>query len=387
MRIALLIPDLLWNTQGDTNTLASTANSPFAKTLARGRPTRGAPIPVEALLLDALGLPMDSALANFRALGDDILTPQSTYGVCLCADPVHLHFHHQRLFLAHGYPSLQPQTQSADQSFVLSNGELAVLEHSLNDAFANRPESFRFFLRGLDGKRGYVCFQGNKLIRPTTPIVPVSTRIGYEISPTDQGEDPAIRNLSNEIQMLLHKHPVNEARTAAGKPTVNALWLWGNGNPPPPGSLLGPALGDAIGSRVRVAPRFERIASHGGGALVAGLAKALKVPLVNVDTPTLMTGRANTLVFSSILTAATASQDAAAYTRAWEKLDRSLLSPLLIALLNRRIKELKIISPGIFGTLTWTLSPGAAWLIAAISAMGGSRTLVKLADQLRNTAE
>ena len=29
--------------------------------------------------------------------------------------------------------------------------------------------------------------------------------------------------------MLLHDHPVNEARAARGVPIVNSLWLWGNG--------------------------------------------------------------------------------------------------------------------------------------------------------------
>jgi hypothetical protein len=34
----------------------------------------------------------------------------------------------------------------------------------------------------------------------------------------------------NEIQMLLHTHPVNEARIHAGLPPVNSLWLWGGGD-------------------------------------------------------------------------------------------------------------------------------------------------------------
>jgi hypothetical protein len=37
------------------------------------------------------------------------------------------------------------------------------------------------------------------------------------------------RQILNEIQMLLHAHPVNEARMASAKPPVNSLWLWGGG--------------------------------------------------------------------------------------------------------------------------------------------------------------
>jgi hypothetical protein len=35
--------------------------------------------------------------------------------------------------------------------------------------------------------------------------------------------------LLNEAQMVLHAHPVNEAREARGEPTVNSLWFWGAG--------------------------------------------------------------------------------------------------------------------------------------------------------------
>jgi hypothetical protein len=34
----------------------------------------------------------------------------------------------------------------------------------------------------------------------------------------------------NEIQMLLHEHPVNEARASRREPTINSLWLWGFGS-------------------------------------------------------------------------------------------------------------------------------------------------------------
>jgi hypothetical protein len=38
--------------------------------------------------------------------------------------------------------------------------------------------------------------------------------------------------LLNEAQMLLHAHPVNEAREARGEPAVNSVWLWGTGAAP-----------------------------------------------------------------------------------------------------------------------------------------------------------
>jgi hypothetical protein len=44
------------------------------------------------------------------------------------------------------------------------------------------------------------------------------------------GRDGArVRALLNEIQMLLHEHPVNSSRIQRGLPAVNSLWLWGFG--------------------------------------------------------------------------------------------------------------------------------------------------------------
>lgn len=40
------------------------------------------------------------------------------------------------------------------------------------------------------------------------------------------------RALLSEAQVVLHNHPHNAARIAAGKPPVNSLWFWGGGRAP-----------------------------------------------------------------------------------------------------------------------------------------------------------
>ena len=51
-------------------------------------------------------------------------------------------------------------------------------------------------------------------LRETLPTGPDARRVG---------------SLVNEMQMLLHEHPVNERRIARGLPPVNSVWLWGVG--------------------------------------------------------------------------------------------------------------------------------------------------------------
>jgi hypothetical protein len=55
--------------------------------------------------------------------------------------------------------------------------------------------------------------------------------IGRHIDPwlPSQREARLLRRLQNEAQMLLHAHPLNAAREAAGALPVNSVWLWGCG--------------------------------------------------------------------------------------------------------------------------------------------------------------
>jgi len=55
----------------------------------------------------------------------------------------------------------------------------------------------------------------------------------FEFLPGDAGGDAALarrwRALLNEAQVVLHNHPWNARRAAAGKPPINSLWFWGAG--------------------------------------------------------------------------------------------------------------------------------------------------------------
>jgi len=55
------------------------------------------------------------------------------------------------------------------------------------------------------------------------------------------------RVLLNDVQVMLHQHPVNEARRTRGLAPVNSLWLWGGGRlPAQVRSELGGVIGDDL---------------------------------------------------------------------------------------------------------------------------------------------
>lgn len=60
---------------------------------------------------------------------------------------------------------------------------------------------------------------------------------------------PGLRRLQNEMQMLLYTHPVNDARSARGRSTVNSFWISGTGKLPSTTTALRPAPFDPAQAR------------------------------------------------------------------------------------------------------------------------------------------
>lgn len=71
---------------------------------------------------------------------------------------------------------------------------------------------------------------------PEVPFVRPVDALGADLLDClPQGEPGRYwRRLFTEAQVVLHAHPVNAERTAAGKLPVNALWFWGAGPLPAP---------------------------------------------------------------------------------------------------------------------------------------------------------
>jgi hypothetical protein len=81
---------------------------------------------------------------------------------------------------------------------------------------------------------------------------------------------PQWRRWQDEIQMLLHNHPVNAAREAAGAAPANAVWFWGGGRRADAGAL--PLLDvnapeNALGDLLRGIAASGRADAPAGGAV------------------------------------------------------------------------------------------------------------------------
>jgi len=217
---------------------------------------------VEAALCEALGIPrqQDWPLAPITLEADGGKAGESYW---LRADPVHLRVMRDRIVLA-GSDALSLSREEAD---ALAD---AVTRHFGAD-LSPLP---------LHPQRWYLRFP--QVPRLTT--TPLSVAVGRDIDPLlPQGPDAMrFRAALNELQMLLHAHPVNQAREARGELPVNSLWLWGGGCLPAArgipltiytGDAEAQALGAFCRARVDASPtHFDaQILETEGGMLLDGL--------------------------------------------------------------------------------------------------------------------
>lgn len=71
--------------------------------------------------------------------------------------------------------------------------------------------------------------------------------MGASLADVQQGNasDPKLRKLGAEIEMWLHEHPINDARSRRGEAPVTGLWLWGGGPAPATHAAISESARDA----------------------------------------------------------------------------------------------------------------------------------------------
>jgi hypothetical protein len=174
--------------------------------LARGQRTPCPAAGVEAALCEALGIErqQDWPVAPITLEADGGAAGGAYW---LRVDPVHLRVMRDRIVLAPELPVLAPD-------------EAQALAASIGAHFGDAPHP-------LAPQRWYLSFTQ----APALTTTPRALAAGRDIQPLlPQGGDAVrVRAWLNEVQMLLHDHPVNLAREARGILPVNALWPWGGG--------------------------------------------------------------------------------------------------------------------------------------------------------------
>jgi len=138
----------------------------------------------------------------------------ASQGWWLRADPVYLQ------------PDRHQAVLVASEALQLQVEESAALLETINAHFV----ADGWQLRAPHPQRWYLKLEEAEAIR-TTPLPYV---MGRGVNPyLPQGKHrQQWHGWLNELQMLLHSHPVNQQRVQAGKLPVNSVWFWGEGSLP-----------------------------------------------------------------------------------------------------------------------------------------------------------
>jgi hypothetical protein len=309
--LTLIVPGLIWTRQALADLTSDLPLPAFTTLLGRGRLTLRPPLGSAAILADLAGLAVPLPAAALRRLA---LREDAEEADWLCLDPVRLNFHERSLIVDH------------PQNLRLTGDEAAALAVSLAPTFSSLGH-----LEVLSAEHWNL-----RLTAAAPEFQPLPEAAGRAATalPLDATHAPW-RQALNEAQMVLHAHPVNQARAAAGLPVVNSLWPWGGGRLPAPGTPIrtrtGAAAHDALWSNDPVARGIARLLQIEAATLPASFkSSAAKRPLAHFDA----------------MEHPARSGDAIVWRDELARLEADWLAPALAGLRSGRLGALRLVAPG-----------------------------------------
>jgi len=308
MHVTLLVPDLFWPRDDGGAAYRELKLPALEYLLARARRRRFPPLGTEAWLCQSFEVErqQDWPVAPITLAYDG---GEAGDHYWLRADPVHLAPHRDRLTLIDS-PTLKPGAEDAAELVALLNRHFAVDNLSFH-----APHPVRWYVRAPGTPRLLTREMSQATGRDIAGALPV-------------GEDSLRwRRTLNEIQMLLHEHPVNQRRESHGELPVNSVWLWGGGRRAAvPGQHFTHVAGDnalALALAARTGAESATSADVTSDRLAANPATRL---LVVVETTSARHG------------------DERAWQQALAGLERDWLAPLHDALRRRKLEGIEVVA-------------------------------------------
>jgi hypothetical protein len=302
--LTLIVPGLIWTRQALADLTCDLPLPAFTTLLGRGRLTQRPALRTAGILAEISGLAAPLPAAALRRLA---LREHPEEADWLCLDPVRLNFQERSLVV------------DDPQNLRLTTEEAATLAVALAPTFAE-----------LGALEVLAPTRWNLRLSAAAPAFqPLPQAAGRAAAPLplDAAYAPW-RQALNEAQMVLHAHPVNQARQAAGQPVVNSLWPWGGGRLPQPRTAT---THDALWSNDPVARGIARLLQIDGTTLPDAFGSApARRPLAIFDA----------------LEQPARSGDAIAWRDELARFEAGWLVPALAALSGGRLGALRLIAPG-----------------------------------------
>jgi len=321
--VRLFVPQLLPDPPGPADALLRFPN--LHRLLARARLQRTPADHSQAVLCAEFGVRVqgdDWPVAPLTLLADGHVPGADFW---LRADPVHLQARQSDLVLV-----------DSDR-LGISATEAAALIESLNLHFSEEGLSFL----APAAQRWYIRVSQPARLRTIPPDQAAGRSIA---SLLPRGDDAlAWHRRANEVQMLLHEHPVNAAREAAGTPPINSVWFWGGGRLPP-----------SVAAEDAQVWALDPLAR----GLALNARRALHAPPGGAQAWLAQAADGRHLVLPDLFEGA---QQHAAWDQRTAHFDAVWLAPLLQALSRGALRELALITHHAGSALRFMLSRADLW--------------------------
>lgn len=224
MNLHLLIPSLFWPDTSLSEIYRDLSLPALGNLLAKCSRTDDESEGMEPWLCRAFGVTkqLDWPVAPITLLsdGEDRIKAGDDYWIR--ADPVHLRIERDQIVVADS------------RVFPISPEEACQLTSLLTQHFSSYGLDMAFL--PLRPDRWYLRLV--KTLPTQTHLLSDVIDLGIAEQLPYGSNNTVWRGFFNEVQMVLHEHPVNQSREERGEPSINAIWFWGGGIMPR--SLISP---------------------------------------------------------------------------------------------------------------------------------------------------
>lgn len=331
MNLNILIPDLFWPDAAQINIYDELPVHHLETLLSKSASTINPTYEMEIWLCRQFNIvpqqndwPIAAIMLHMDAPG----LAKASKDFWIRADPVHLRIEQNHIMLADS------------QAFPITEEEAKVLTQDLNHNLADygcallplRPDRWYLQLSKIPDMQTYTL--GQVTCRNINNFLP-------------SGIDSSIWHKSfNEIQMLLHEHPINLARESRGELIINSVWLWGGGKSPQ--SIQSP---------------YTHVWSDDDFVRTLALVSNTKYAKLPVDTDEwLMTQpQGNHLVVLDSLRGKAKYRNAYGWRETLAAMEKNWFSPLYAALKQGKINQLTITALNETSAQNFTLTRSNLW--------------------------
>ncbi len=330
MNLHLLIPALLWPDLSQRDIYHDLSLPALEIILARSELIQDQPKEIDAWLCHTFGITKQQnwpvAPIMLQIDSPDKIKNNKDYWIR--ADPVHLRIEQNHIMLADS------------QIFQITQEEANQFAEVLNDNFSK--DSLIFL--PLRPDRWYVHTADIPMIH-THSLSQMTCRNINNSLPFGQ-DSIRWHKIFNEIQMLLHEHPLNQARTVRGELAINSIWFWGGGTMPE-----------------KVISHYNQVWSH--DAFPRALAQAshtqqAELPSSAATWQQSATSGNHLVVLNTLLEKAN-YKNAYSWRENLKELEQNWFKPLHQALQKGKIDQLTITAMNENSTLNFTITRGSLW--------------------------